>query len=128
LALSALLDLGVHAKTLGIVSETGPFAVGALVLWGFGMWILAIIVIICAHQMRRGGIPFSLGWWAFVFPLAAYTIGSQKLALRFPSGLTKGYALGLSILLIALWLHILLNTLRGLVRGTLFVGRPLEEA
>lgn len=127
LAVSCLLDLGTAAKGLGLVTETGLLALGAAAIWGFGMWILVIILVICAHQLRRGGIPFSLGWWAFVFPLAAYTIGSQKLALRFPSLLTRGYAVFLTALLVALWLHILLNTLKGLVRGTLFVGKPLPR-
>jgi len=126
LAVSCILDLGASAKGLGLVSETALFSMGAVALWGFGMWILAIILIICIHQLRRGGIPFSLGWWAFVFPLAAYTIGSQKIALRFPSTLTRGYALLLTALLVALWLYILINTLRGVVRGTLFVGRPIR--
>lgn len=126
LAMSCLLDLGTHARSLGLVAETGLFSIGAAALWGFGMWILGIILIICVHQLRRGGIPFSLGWWAFVFPLAAYTIGSQKLALRFPSALTRGYALLLTASLIALWFHILVNTLRGVARGTLFMGKPLE--
>ncbi len=126
LAVSCLLDLGAHARSLGIVTETGLFSVGAATLWGFGMWILAIILIICIHQIRRGGIPFSLGWWAFVFPLAAYTIGSQKIALRFPSSLTRGYALLLTATLVGLWLYILANTLRGVLRGTLFLGRPLD--
>lgn len=125
LAVSCLLDLGTHAKALGLVTEPGVFTVGAAALWGFGMWILAIIAIICVHQLRRGGIPFGLGWWAFVFPLAAYTIGSQKLAGRFPSPLTQGYAMALTILLVLLWVYILVNTLRGVVRGTLFRGRPL---
>ncbi|WP_291270583.1 hypothetical protein [Geothrix sp.] len=126
LAVSCLLDLGIHARSLGLVTETGLFSVGAATLWGFGMWILAIILIICLHQVRRGGIPFSLGWWAFVFPLAAYTIGSQKIALRFPSPLTRGYALLLTVTLVGLWLYILANTLRGVARGTLFLGRPLD--
>ena len=107
------------------MTEPEVFTVGAAALWGFGMWILAIIAIICVHQLRRGGIPFGLGWWAFVFPLAAYTIGSQKLAGRFPSPLTQGYAMALTILLVLLWVYILVNTLRGVVRGTLFRGRPL---
>lgn len=125
LATSCLIDLGPAAGSLGLVSETGLFALGAVLLWGFGMWILAIILVICLHQIRRGGFPFSLGWWAFVFPLAAYTIGSQKIALRFPSLLTRGYAQALTVLLVGLWSYILFNTLRGLVRGTLFLGKPI---
>jgi C4-dicarboxylate transporter/malic acid transport protein len=125
LAVSSILDLGANAKAMGLVAETGLFSVGAAAVWGFGMWILAIIAVICIHQLRRGGIPFSLGWWAFVFPLAAYTIGSQKVALRFPSSLTQGYAFFLTALLIVIWLYILAKTLGGLRKGIFFVGRPV---
>ncbi|WP_306591021.1 hypothetical protein [Geothrix sp. 21YS21S-4] len=128
LAVSGLLDLGASARALGILEETALLAIGAAAVWGFGMWILALILVICVHQLRRGGIPFSLGWWAFVFPLAAYTIGSQKLAARFPTLLTRGYAAALTVLLAALWAYILVNTLRALARGTLFVGKPLVPA
>lgn len=125
LAMSGLLELGGHAKALGLVAETGLFAIGAATVWGFGMWIMALIVLICLHQLRRGGIPFGLGWWAFVFPLAAYTLGSQKVAARFPSPLTQGYAVFLTLLLMALWAYIVVNTLRGIARGTLFRGLPI---
>jgi C4-dicarboxylate transporter/malic acid transport protein len=128
LAISCLIDLGPAAKSLGLVADTGLFSLSAVCLWGFGMWILAIILVICVHQVRRGGFQFSLGWWAFVFPLAAYTIGSQKIAMRFPSLLTRGYAQALTILLVALWAYILLRTLRGLVQGTLFLGKPILDA
>ncbi len=127
LAISCLIDLGPAARSLGLVADTGLFSIGAVFLWGFGMWILAIILVICLYQARRGGFQFSLGWWAFVFPLAAYTIGSQKIALRFPSLLTRGYAQALTVLLVLLWAYILFNTLRGVARGTLFVGKPLSE-
>jgi len=33
--------------------------------------------------------------------------------------------MALTVLLILLWLYILVNTLRGVARGTLFRGRPL---
>jgi len=125
LAVSAVLDLGVHAKAMGLVQEQGLFDLGGATLWGFGMWILGITATICLYQLRRNGIPFGLGWWAFVFPLAAYTIGSMKIAVRYPSALTRGYALGLTVLLAALWLWIVFKTLQGLARGTLFLGRPL---
>ncbi len=52
---------------------------------------------------------------------------AKKLALRFPSLLTRGYALALTALLVGLWLYILVNTLRGVLRGTLFQGKPIEQ-
>jgi tellurite resistance protein TehA-like permease len=97
------------------------------VIWGFGIWIVGIIIIICVHQLRRGGIPFNLGWWAFIFPLAAYTICSQKIASQYLSPLTFGYAVFLTALLSALWFYIFINTIKGVASGALFIGKPISN-
>ncbi len=128
LAVSALLDTAASARALGLLADGGTLTLGAVALWGFGVWILVTIVLITAHQARRAGVPFSLGWWAWVFPLAAYTIASQKVARAFPLALTTGWAALLSAGLAALWLVIFARTAQGAARGTLFTGRPLVAA
>ncbi len=128
LAVSAIIDLSMNARTMGLISESNTSIVYALAIWGFGIWIVGIIVIISFHQLRRGGIPFNLGWWAFVFPLAAYTICSQKIASYFPSPLTFGCAVSLTALLSILWLYISINTVIGVVSGTFFIGEPIIKS
>jgi C4-dicarboxylate transporter/malic acid transport protein len=126
LAVTAIIDLAKNARTMGLMNETSIASLGAAVIWGFGIWIVGIIILICVHQLRRGGIPFNLGWWAFIFPLAAYTICSQKIASHYLSPLTFGYAVFLTILLTALWLYTFINTLKGVVDNTLFSGNPIS--
>jgi C4-dicarboxylate transporter/malic acid transport protein len=128
LAVSALLDTGAAARSLGLLADAGALTIGAVALWGFGVWIVGIILLVTVHQARRAGVPFSLGWWAWVFPLAAYTLASQKVARAFPLGLTTGWAALLSAGLAALWLTIFVRTVQGAVRGTLFTGKPLVAA
>jgi C4-dicarboxylate transporter/malic acid transport protein len=125
LAVSAIIDLAKNAQAMNLISETSISSLCAAVIWGFGIWIVGIIIMICIHQLRRGGIPFNLGWWAFIFPLAAYTICSQKIEAHFTSPLTFGYTVFLTTLLSALWLYIIINTVKGVVNGNLFIGKPI---
>jgi C4-dicarboxylate transporter/malic acid transport protein len=127
LAVSAVIDTSKNAQNMGLLGSTDLSYLMAACIWGFGIWVVGIIIIICLHQLRRSGIPFSLGWWAFIFPLAAYTIASQKAAAYFTSSLVTGYTLFLTILLAALWLYTFTNTVIGVYQGTLFLGTPLSS-
>lgn len=127
LAVSAIIDTAVNSSKMGLLAATDLSFLIAAVIWGFGFWIVGIIVIICIHQIRKGGIPFSLGWWAFIFPLAAYTMASQKIAHYLHSILASGYTLVLTMLLILLWLYTFANTVKGIKRGNLFLGSPLPQ-
>lgn len=127
LAVSAIIDASKHAHSMGFLASTDLANLIAVVVWGFGIWIVGIIAIICIYQLRKGGIPFSMGWWAFIFPLAAYTIASQKVAASFVTPLTSGYAAFLTILLCLLWLYTFTNTVRGAITGKLFIGTPIPK-
>ncbi|MDA8229480.1 MAG: C4-dicarboxylate ABC transporter [Desulfitobacterium hafniense] len=127
LAVSAVIDLAKNAQNMGILASTELARLGAVVIWGFGIWIVGIILMISIYHVRRGGIPFNLGWWAFIFPLAAYTIASQKITLYFASPLTYGYTAFLIILLVFLWLYTFCNTILGVLNGRLFTGMPISE-
>ncbi len=125
LAVSAIIDSAKNAQTMGLLGDINTSLLSAAVIWGFGIWIVGIIVIICIHQLRRGGIPFNLGWWAFIFPLAAYTICSQKIASYYLSPLTVFYAVFLTVLLSALWLYTFMSTIKGVTTSALFMGKPI---
>lgn len=127
LAASAVVDASKHAHTMGILTSAGLSNLMAVVLWGFGIWILGIIMMISIYQLRKGGIPFSMAWWAYIFPLAAYTISSQKIAAIFPAPITTGYTAFLTILLVLLWAYTFGNTLRGAINRKLFVGIPIQD-
>lgn len=128
LAVSAVIDTAKNSQTMGLLASTDLSYLAAACIWGFGIWIVGIIFIICLHQFRKGGIPFSLGWWAFIFPLAAYTIASQKIAAYFISPLASGFTVFLTLLLGLLWLYTFFNTLLGVFKGTIFVGTPVKTS
>lgn len=127
LAVSAIIDQSKHAQSLGLLASTDLANLIAAVIWGFGIWIVGIIAIISIYQMRKGGIPFSMGWWAYIFPLAAYTISSQKIAAIYATPLTTGYTAFLTLLLVLLWGYTFVNTARGAISGRLFTGTPIPE-
>ncbi|MEL7658228.1 MAG: C4-dicarboxylate ABC transporter, partial [Bacillota bacterium] len=127
LAVSAIIDASKNAQELGLLASTDLANLIAAVIWGFGIWIVGIIAIISVHQLRKGGIPFSMGWWAYIFPLAAYTICSQKIAVVFITPLASGYTAFLTVLLVLLWVYTFANTVRGAVSGKFFVGTPIQE-
>jgi len=125
LAVSGVVDTAKNSQAMGLLTSIDfPYLIAAGI-WGFGIWIVGIIFIISIHQIRKGGIPFSLGWWAFIFPLAAYTIASQKIALYFITPLTFGYTVFLTGLLVLLWCYTFSNTVFRVVKGTIFLGTPV---
>ena len=122
LAVSGIIDTAKNAHAMGFLGSTELLNLMSVAVWGFGIWIIGLIMIISIYQIQNGGIPFSMGWWAFIFPLAAYTIASQKIAAIFLSPLTVLYASFLTILLIFLWVYTFSNTIRGVISGKLFTG------
>lgn len=58
--------------------RVGALALG-LPLWGFALLWLAIAAVITADAARRH-LPFSLGWWGFVYPLGTLTMATSLLA------------------------------------------------
>lgn len=126
LAVSAIIDTSINTKLMGMLPSVDLSYLGAAVIWGFGIWIIGIIILISIHQIRQGGIPFSLGWWAFIFPLAAYTIASLKIGVYFQTSLTFYYNICLTSILALLWLYTFSNTVIGMITGNLFRGNPIS--
>ncbi len=73
-----------------------------LVVWGFGAYWLAMAIAVTLRAVRLR-MPFSLGWWAFTFPVGTLTVGTYGLydATRAPLFLVAGA--GLLSLLGAMW-------------------------
>jgi len=49
-----------------------------VVMWGFALYWLAMAIVLTLRAVRRG-IPFTLGWWAFTFPVGVLTAGTVAL-------------------------------------------------
>lgn len=51
-----------------------------LLYWGSGLWWLTLAIIMTVHYATRKGLPYAPSWWAFVFPLGAYTAATALIA------------------------------------------------
>jgi C4-dicarboxylate transporter/malic acid transport protein len=103
------------------VSVKEPFQVAALLLWGFGVWWLIMALLLTLAYKRRGELPFSLTWWAFTFPLGAFTAASYRLSTVFHLDSLWGLGLATYGLLLFLWSAALINSVMGVVSGKLFM-------
>lgn len=125
----SLMGLADSAKSLGLLASVDIVYLLATILWGLGLglWALGVALTISWRYLKNGGIPFSLSWWAFIFPLAAYTMASLKLANYFSSTLILWYTVLLTLLLTVIWVLALIRTLGGVVNGKLFQPHPQPQ-
>jgi C4-dicarboxylate transporter/malic acid transport protein len=114
-----LAQLGALAAGLGVI--------GGLMIWGYGLWWLALAVLITARYWREG-IPFNLGWWGYTFPLGVYTVASFKLGTTLHLAFFGGVGALLTIALFAMWLLVASKTLAGAWSGRLFHSPCIASA
>jgi C4-dicarboxylate transporter/malic acid transport protein len=116
----ALLDLANLAPTLHLTNAAGALIALAVLLWGFGVWAIGVAIAVTAHYLRRDGIPFTLSFWAFTFPLAVYATASLRLQrlLHLPG--LELYSGLLAALLIVLWGWALVGSVDAALTGTIW--------
>lgn len=122
------------AHTLGVVAPTvlpEPFGsafeamglVYGLPMWGFAMLWLAIAATITL-RVARDGLPFSLTWWSFTFPVGTVVTGTSGLATATGAGFLSVAALVLYAGLVLAWATVAFHTAGGVWDGRL-LRRPL---
>ncbi|MHB8690254.1 MAG: TDT family transporter [Solirubrobacteraceae bacterium] len=126
--------LGSSIAAVGLLAAAAPLAVGhtyataldafaviyGLSVWGFAMAWLAIAAAITVRALRAG-LPFSLTWWSFTFPVGTVVLGTSELALRTHAAFLTDAAVALYVLLVLAWITAAVRTTRGAFRGGLFV-------
>jgi tellurite resistance protein TehA-like permease len=113
----------------GVLSE--PYATAAqllAVLYGVPALGLALCwaAVAAAITVRtaRAGLPFSLTWWSFTFPVGTVVTGVSGLATRTDAALPTAVAGTLYAMLLAAWSVVAVRTLRGARRGELLRPAP----
>ena len=107
---SPLASLGQLAEPIGVV--------GALVLWGLGLWWLVTAMVLTQVQVRRG-LPFNLGWWGFTFPLGVYIASTYALGSHTGIVAFTIFAAMLTVGLVGIWIVVATRSLHGLWSGHL---------
>jgi C4-dicarboxylate transporter/malic acid transport protein len=111
----------VGMNAIGPVAE-GIGVIGGIMLWGYGLWWLALAVLTTLRYLRGEGMPFNLGWWGFTFPLGVYAVGTLALAHQTGLGFLSAIGGGLVVLLAILWGIVVMRTAIGAWSRTLFVS------
>ncbi|MFE6891945.1 TDT family transporter [Streptomyces sp. NPDC057694] len=120
------------ANALGAVAHfalPAPYATGAAAFavfyavptWGFAMMWLALASRLTLRAVRTR-LPFTLTWWSFTFPVGTCVTGTCALAARLHSSLFDVTGAALFVLLLGAWAVVAVRTLRGSLRGTLFLA------
>jgi C4-dicarboxylate transporter/malic acid transport protein len=126
-SVTATGNLGTQA---GVVLHA-PYAAGAAVFallygvptWGFAMLWLTLAAAITVRTARRG-LPFSLTWWSFTFPVGTCVTGTIALAGRSDAVALRWACVPLYLLLLAAWVAVAVRTARGSLSGRLFQPMP----
>jgi C4-dicarboxylate transporter/malic acid transport protein len=120
--------LPVLEKSAVSIIATGTLApfisVASLLLWGFGLWWLIYALIIIVFYFLKQGIPFTLGYWAFIFPPAAYIIATLILAKSLSLPVLKDFAVILAVVFTLWWIVNSILTIRGMINRTIFDVSP----
>ncbi|WP_305788935.1 TDT family transporter [Symbioplanes lichenis] len=102
-----------------------PYATGAQVfallygvpVLGFALFWAALAAAVTVRT-ARAGLPFSLTWWSFTFPVGTVVTGASGLAVRSGSPLLTVLSLLLYAALVAAWAVVAVRT------GRLVLSRP----
>ena len=114
------------ANLMGLLNSIEAIKFLALVLWGFGLWAFILTLVISIRYLRKGGIAFSLTWWAFIFPTASYTLASYNIYSYTQIGMVFWYSIVLAVLLVFLWRVTFTKTLVGTFSGKIFESPTLK--
>lgn len=95
--------------------QTEGLAYGVLV-WGFAMYWL-MLAIVTTLRAVRAGMPFTLGWWSFTFPVGVLIAGTNGLYAATGAMLFKVVATALLALLATTWPIVATHTARNAIRG-----------
>ncbi len=88
----------------------------SLVIFGYGLWLVGGLLFLYYRIIReKKNIPFSELWWAFVFPLGAFTLASFLLyQFVMPVIFIKVIYYLLYFVLLFIWLFILFKFIKKL--------------
>ncbi|MGC9452571.1 MAG: hypothetical protein ACP5I4_14125, partial [Oceanipulchritudo sp.] len=93
---------------------------GLVLFWGFGLWWLAVAAVVIATGFRTRKVPVTLGFWAFIFPPAAFALASLLLGQSTGIAFIRNTGVYLGYTVLAGWLLIAVLTVRGALDRSIF--------
>ena len=120
LALLRLAQVGAPFWGDSAAGVAAASLIGATAVWGLGLWWLTIAGVLLVVYLRRGRLPYGLGWWAFTFPLGAYAATTIALARAWHTGLLEAFGAILFVGLVVFWAIVAAGTLRAVRAGAVW--------
>jgi C4-dicarboxylate transporter/malic acid transport protein len=96
-------------------------------VWGFAM-LWASLATAITVRTARDGLPFSLTWWSFTFPVGTCVTGTTELALRTGADMFRVAAVIVYIGLVSAWIVVATRTARDSIRGRIFLTSPVASS
>ncbi len=103
-----LADFSNIADAFGLICAT--------LLWGLGIWWL-VIAMIATLSYAMNSLSFTMGWWAFTFPLGVYTLATLTLYHATNLAMFAVVSKGLLALLFLFWIMVSYFTLTFIVKS-----------
>ena len=94
----------------GTVLLINPMLIGA------GIWLLILLVILTGHYLKKIGLPYGVGWWAFVFPTASVSMASLNQSILSKQMFFAYCGVAVYLLLIAITLIVLYRTAKNFLK------------
>lgn len=97
----------------------------AVSLWGVGIWwiIIASLYSLLHLTNKKSKIPYTLGWWSYVFPLGSFTTGTYALNHLIGHSFFAIAGLIQFVALAGLFSLVFIKTLIGVCNGSLLQWR-----
>jgi C4-dicarboxylate transporter/malic acid transport protein len=92
----------------------------SVMMWGFSAWWFILAVILLLHYLKNRDHPFVFGWWAYTFPIAAFTISNGAINHLLDYQLFEIILQIFNILLLAVWIIVFFKTLKAVKKGKCF--------
>lgn len=107
-------------KDLGVLAGGmyGTGVVGALLLWGLGIWFMIIAIASFYRRWSEGLVGFNMGWWGLTFPLASLTLSTLILGTELESPAFDIIGTIFTFSMITLWAIVFVPTVRGAMKGS----------
>ena len=109
-----------HGTLFGInlISIFSLVKITASILWGFSFWWLILVAILLfTHYVKIKNHPLEFGWWAYTFPLEAFTVATGLLAQCVAIHFLQGMLLILNTLAVIVWIIVVFGTIKWLESG-----------
>ncbi len=116
----ALINMGLASPSFLGENVLPVIKLMAIILWGFGFWWILCAICLSIYYLMHRNLQFSLSWWAFTFPLGAYTGATYLIAGLLDAPLIASYGFGCYILLVVLWSIVFARSVAGVVKLEFF--------